>query len=76
MLWYPRWPRNIECGVDAAAQEEAVEPAGILVIPDDLTRTVDAFCNGEVVGQGIIESEVGGKTPRLGSYRKSPLLSV
>src|SRR5207248_4984745 len=52
-----RW--IVECGVGAAAQEEAVGAAGILVIADDLARAVDSLRKGAVGGRGIVERGVG-----------------
>src|SRR5947207_14784342 len=39
--------------------KEAVMAAGVLVIPDDLARGVDAECNRVAGGRGIVESGVG-----------------
>ena len=57
---------KVNSGVSAAAQEEAVRVATGNVITDDLARVIDAVRKGVPCGQGIVECEVGGKTPRLG----------
>jgi hypothetical protein len=48
----------VERGVGAAAVEEAVCAAGVVVLPDDLARVVDAVCIG-AAGEGIVEGGVG-----------------
>ena len=49
---------NVEGGVHAAAQEEAVVAANGGVRPDDLARGVDAECLGARKGEGIVERGV------------------
>jgi hypothetical protein len=47
--------------VNAAAVEEAVQATGVLVIPDDLARPVDAICicvGGERIVEGRVSAAV------------------
>jgi len=49
----------VEGGVNAAAQEEAMGAAGVLVLPDDLAGVVDAEGLGAGGGQRIVDGGVG-----------------
>jgi hypothetical protein len=50
----------VEGGVSAAVRivEEAVDAGGIFVRSDDLAEVVDALCNGDAGGQGIVDGGV------------------
>src|SRR5262249_27574717 len=47
--------RIVDPGVGAAAQEEAVDAGGGEVIPDDLTRGIDAVCDGRTAARRSME---------------------
>jgi hypothetical protein len=55
-----RGQRVVEGGISPAAEEEAMNAAGVRVLPDDLAGIIDADCVGAdaAVGEGVIEGSV------------------
>jgi hypothetical protein len=59
---YAKVPPAAEGAIAAAAVKKAVfDVAAVRVIPDDLARVVDAFCNG-LDAQGIDEGGISAST--------------